>query len=169
MTIEVVEAFRPVAEGRLSLRVEMPDEPLRAYVDRNMWTTIVTNLVNNALKFTPDGEVKVSLSSEDNLSVLTVADTGIGIPRDEQVDIFERFNRGTSGDQQPGSGHRPRAGGRHVVGPRWDRRGRERVGRGQPVRRTAAALQRIAGGPGALTMPQHRTASRTLPGIDRGC
>jgi signal transduction histidine kinase/DNA-binding response OmpR family regulator len=104
VTTEVVEAFRPVAEGQLSLRVEISDEPLRAYVDRNMWTTIVTNLVSNALKFTPDGEVKVSLSSEDNLAVLTVADTGIGIPREEQIDIFERFNRGTSGDQQPGSG-----------------------------------------------------------------
>ena len=103
-TLDVVEGFRPTAEGRLNLRVDMPTDPLRAYVDRTMWTTIVGNLVNNALKFTPDGEVAVILSGDDSQVVLTVADTGIGIPHDKQTAIFERFNRGTAGDQHPGSG-----------------------------------------------------------------
>ena len=44
------------------------------------------------------------LSGDDSHVVLTVADTGIGIPHDEQTAIFERFNRGTAGDQHPGSG-----------------------------------------------------------------
>ena len=52
VTADVVEGYRPATEGRLNLRVDMPTEPLRAYVDRTMWTTIVTNLVNNAVKFT---------------------------------------------------------------------------------------------------------------------
>ncbi len=103
-TLDVVEGFRPTAEGRLNLRVDMPTDPLRAYVDRTMWTTIVGNLVNNALKFTPDGEVAVILSGDDSHVLLTVADTGIGIPHDKQTAIFERFNRGTAGDQHPGSG-----------------------------------------------------------------
>ena len=104
VTADVVEGYRPVTEGRLNLRVEMPNEPLRAYVDRTMWTTIVTNLVNNAVKFTREGEVAVSLSGDDSQVVLTVADTGIGIPQDEQAHIFERFHRVGNGDQQPGSG-----------------------------------------------------------------
>jgi signal transduction histidine kinase/DNA-binding response OmpR family regulator len=104
VTADVVEGFRPATEGRLTLSIEMPDEPLRAYVDRTMWTTIVSNLVNNALKFTPDGEVAVNLSGNENHVILTVADTGVGIPRDEQKDIFERFHRGASADHQPGSG-----------------------------------------------------------------
>ena len=79
--------------GRLNLRVDLPTEPLRAYVDRTMWTTIVNNLVNNAVKFTPDGEVAVSLSGDDSEVVLTVTDTGVGIPQDEQAQIFERFHR----------------------------------------------------------------------------
>ena len=103
-TLDVVEGFRPTAEGRLNLRVDMPTDPLRAYVDRTMWTTIVGNLVNNALKFTADGEVAVILSGDDSHVLLTVADTGIGIPHDKQTAIFERFNRGTAGDQHPGSG-----------------------------------------------------------------
>jgi DNA-binding response OmpR family regulator/nitrogen-specific signal transduction histidine kinase len=104
VTADVVEGFRPVTEGRLNLRAEIPAEPLRAYVDRTMWTTIVSNLVNNALKFTREGEVTVNLSANESQVVLTVADTGVGIPRDEQTHIFERFHRGASADQHPGSG-----------------------------------------------------------------
>jgi signal transduction histidine kinase/DNA-binding response OmpR family regulator len=104
VTADIVEGFRPVTEERQELRVEIPAEPLRAYVDRTMWTTIVSNLVNNALKFTREGEVAVSLSADDTQVGLTVADTGVGIPLDEQAHIFERFHRGTSADQQPGSG-----------------------------------------------------------------
>lgn len=104
VTVDVVEGYRSAIEGRLNLRVDVPGEPLRAYVDRTMWTTIVANLVNNAVKFTPEGEVTVSLSGDDSQVILTVADTGIGIPQDEQAHIFERFHRVSHVDQQPGSG-----------------------------------------------------------------
>jgi signal transduction histidine kinase/DNA-binding response OmpR family regulator len=103
VTADMVEGFRPTVEDRLNLRLDMPTEPLRAYVDRTMWTTIVSNLVNNALKYTPAGEVSVKLSGDQSQVVLTVADTGVGIPQDEQRRIFERFHR-VPGDQQPGSG-----------------------------------------------------------------
>ena len=104
VTADVVEGYRPATEGRLNLRVDLPPEPLPAYVDRMMWTTIVTNLVNNGVKFTQQGEVAVSLSGDVNQVVLTVADTGVGIPQDEQAQIFERFHRVSNGDHQPGSG-----------------------------------------------------------------
>jgi signal transduction histidine kinase/DNA-binding response OmpR family regulator len=104
VTADVIEEFRLVIEGRLNLRAEIPADPLRAYIDRTMWTTIVSNLVSNALKFTREGEVVVSLSADQSQVVLIVADTGIGIAGDEQVHIFERFHRGTSADQQPGTG-----------------------------------------------------------------
>ncbi|HET9560724.1 MAG TPA: response regulator, partial [Propionibacteriaceae bacterium] len=103
-TAELVESYRPATEGRLNLRIDVPSEPLRAYVDRTMWATIVNNLVNNALKFTPVGEVAVSLSGDDSQVVLTVADTGVGIAREELAQIFERFHRASNVDQQPGSG-----------------------------------------------------------------
>ena len=93
VTAEVVESYRPATEGRLNLRVDVPTEPLRAYVDRTMWTTIVNNLVNNALKFTPEGEVAVSLSGDDSQVVLTVADTGVGIPARSRL----RSSRGSTG------------------------------------------------------------------------
>ncbi len=104
VTADLVEVCKPAMEGRLHLRIDVPAEPLRAYVDRIMWTTIVNNLVNNALKFTPAGEVAVSLGGDDSQVVLTVTDTGVGIARDEQAQIFQRFHRASNSDQQPGSG-----------------------------------------------------------------
>jgi signal transduction histidine kinase/DNA-binding response OmpR family regulator len=103
VTAEVVEGFRPTVEDQLELRLDVPAEPLRAYVDRTMWTTVVSNLVSNALKYTPEGEVSVVLNGDDSQVVLSVADTGVGIPQHEQPHIFERFHR-VRGDQQPGSG-----------------------------------------------------------------
>jgi len=103
VTAEVVEGFRPTVEDQLELRLDVPPEPLRAYVDRTMWTTIVSNLVNNALKYTPAGEVAVTLRGDDSQVMLSVDDTGVGIPQEEQSHIFERFHR-VLGDQQPGSG-----------------------------------------------------------------
>jgi signal transduction histidine kinase/DNA-binding response OmpR family regulator len=104
VTADLVEGYRPAVEGRLNLDLDVPTEPLTAYVDRIMWTTIVNNLVNNALKFTAVGEVAVSLSGDDSQVVLTVSDTGVGIARDEQAQIFQRFHRASNSDQQPGSG-----------------------------------------------------------------
>jgi signal transduction histidine kinase/DNA-binding response OmpR family regulator len=104
VTADVVEGYRSAAEGRLSLRLDVPAEPLRAYVDRIMWTTVVTNLVNNAVKFTHEGVVAVSLSGNERQVTLTVSDTGVGIPPEEQAHIFERFHRGGSSDQRPGWG-----------------------------------------------------------------
>lgn len=103
VTADVVGGFSSVAEDRLNLRLDLPAEPLRAYVDRTMWTTILSNLINNALKYTSEGEISVRLRGDDSQVVLTVADTGVGIPADEQPRIFERFHR-VPGDQQPGSG-----------------------------------------------------------------
>ena len=104
VTAELAESYRPAIDGRLNLRVDVPTEPLRAYVDRMMWTTIVNNLVDNALKFTPEGEIAVSLSGDDSQVVLTVTDTGVGIAREEQAQIFQRFHRAANGDPRPGSG-----------------------------------------------------------------
>ena len=104
VTADLVESYRPATEGRLDLRVDLPTEPLRAYLDRTMWTTIVNNLVDNALKFTPRGEVAVSLSGDDSQVVLTVTDTGVGIAPEEQAQIFQRFHRAANGGHHPGAG-----------------------------------------------------------------
>ena len=66
------------------------DEP--AWIDRDMWEKIVSNLLSNALKFTLTGRIRLQLRAAD-LIRLDVEDTGSGIPAEELPRLFERFHR----------------------------------------------------------------------------
>ena len=86
-------------------RLPAAREPV--YVDRDMWEKIVLNLVSNAFKFTLDGRDScVAAGSEAASIVLTVADTGVGIPEGELPHVFERFHRveGIQGRTHEGTG-----------------------------------------------------------------
>ena len=65
------------------------------YVDPDMWERIVLNLVSNAFKYTLTGGITVALDAapDDQAAILTVTDTGIGIPEAELPHIFDRFHR----------------------------------------------------------------------------
>src|SRR5690606_12489 len=64
------------------------------------------NLISNALKFTFEGEIVVALREENECAVLSVRDTGVGIPSAELPHVFERFRRvdGSRGRTYEGSG-----------------------------------------------------------------
>lgn len=98
----------PSAErGAVVLEVDLPGEPAPFLGDRDMLERVVINLVSNAVKFTPEGgRVDVSLAVDGADVVITVADTGIGIPKQEQERLFSRFFRSTFAQQRaiPGSG-----------------------------------------------------------------
>ena len=79
---------------RVDLHATMPDRPVTIEGDSEAMRELVDNLVSNAIKYTPSGgRVDVRLSAENGSAVLEVADTGIGIPPEEQSRVFERFYR----------------------------------------------------------------------------
>ena len=97
-TSELASVFRSAVErAGLSLIVECPALPQPIYIDRNMWEKIVFNLLSNALKFTPQGEIEIKLietkGSGAGSVCLSVGDTGVGIPEAELPRVFERFHR----------------------------------------------------------------------------
>ena len=93
-TREVAGAFRSAIESAgLQFHVDCQPigEPVR--VDRSMWEKIVFNLLSNALKFTFDGHIRLSLAALDGTARLAVSDSGIGIAAEELPHVFERFHR----------------------------------------------------------------------------
>ena len=105
LTAQTCSMFRAAAEhAGLDFTVEIPDAPMTVAVDRSMWSTIVTNLVSNAIKYTTRGSIQISLTATDADAVLTVADTGGGIDADEQPLVFNRFYRATDAEGGAGIG-----------------------------------------------------------------
>ena len=96
LAAESVQAAEPGAEGQ-GVGLVLAVEPVRVEGDRLRLGQLLDNLVSNAVKFTPDGgTVTVSLGTRGGEAVLEIADTGIGIPADEQDRLFERFYRAST-------------------------------------------------------------------------
>ncbi|QFZ19479.1 SpoIIE family protein phosphatase [Saccharothrix syringae] len=93
-TTELASVFRSAVErAGLAFEVDCAPLPGPVHVDREMWEKVVLNLLSNALKFTFDGSVRVVLRADGDSAVVTVADTGIGVPEQERARLFERFHR----------------------------------------------------------------------------
>jgi two-component system sensor histidine kinase/response regulator len=95
---ETMESLRPLAAQKgLALTVELPSEPVVIVSDRRALTQIVINLVNNAIKFTEQGTVRVSLAqrmtADEVVTELSVADSGAGIRPEDQPKLFQAFSQ----------------------------------------------------------------------------
>ncbi len=94
VTTELASVFRSAVErAGLAFEVDCSPLPEPVYLDRGMWEKVVLNLLSNALKFTFDGSVRITVRAEDGQAVVTVADTGIGVAEQEMPRLFERFHR----------------------------------------------------------------------------
>ncbi|MYT82446.1 PAS domain S-box-containing protein [Streptomyces sp. MnatMP-M77] len=94
VTSELASVFRSAIDrAGLGFTVDCPplDEPV--YIDRSMWEKVVLNLLSNALKFTFDGSIAVTVRAASGWALVTVKDTGIGVPVQEMPRLFERFHR----------------------------------------------------------------------------
>jgi len=92
---DTLRDLAPIAENReIRLESTIPDDPVLIHGDRESLRQLVGNLVDNALKYTPErGTVTVQLSCDPGKARLEVADTGIGMSAGDQERVFERFYR----------------------------------------------------------------------------
>ncbi|WP_052629458.1 response regulator [Pseudoxanthomonas suwonensis] len=107
LTAELASSFKEATQrAGLALDVDVAGLREPVHVDRSQWEKIVLNLLSNAFKFTFEGAIGVTLEAVDGRARLTVSDTGIGIPTQEQPRLFERFHRvqGAQGRSHEGSG-----------------------------------------------------------------
>jgi len=90
-----IETLDPLREGRaVNLTLEIEDHLPVLYTDRTKLQQILTNLVSNAIKFTPEGEIKISAKTEGNSQVrIAVSDTGVGINASDLPRLFEEFQQ----------------------------------------------------------------------------
>ncbi|HUH08681.1 MAG TPA: ATP-binding protein [Egibacteraceae bacterium] len=98
VSVSVAEAISALRQtvGNRTLTLVTPDEPLSWVADPDAVVRIVTNLVGNAVKYTPaETTITVTLAGEADGVVLTVDDEGPGIPEEDRESIFEKFGRGT--------------------------------------------------------------------------
>jgi two-component system sensor histidine kinase GlrK len=94
---DIIVLFRAIA-GKKTISLEASIEPgiPLSYLDRDRLSQVLTNIVSNALKFTPDGGkiiVKAKEVPESDFIEISVTDTGMGIPADQLDKVFDRFHQ----------------------------------------------------------------------------
>ena len=95
--MEALERMRPVAQQRGVKLTFAGNGPMRLAADPADLELVWSNLLENAIRFSPDGEtVSLKLNSSGGFGYIEVADSGPGIPAEELTQIFERFHRGDS-------------------------------------------------------------------------
>jgi len=103
---EVSEQLASRAEqAERSFTMNLPHEVINVLGNETQLRQIMINLLENALKFTPrNGSIRVGLEQTEHEARLTISDTGIGIPPEDQIHLFERFHRGRNASDYAGNG-----------------------------------------------------------------
>jgi signal transduction histidine kinase len=99
---ELVEAMRPAAVARsIQLDYHAPDDLPRARCDRQRLAQVLSNVVDNAVKFTPDGgRIHIDVRPDGAELCFEVIDSGVGIPAEDLPHLFDRYWKGTTGRRE---------------------------------------------------------------------
>lgn len=102
---DLVEEQQEIASDRHELIFQIAGNTKGFWGDRGLLRQIFVNLMSNAIKYSPDGgNVEVHLIGEDSQVIFHVQDEGIGIPIEDQVNLFQSFSRGSNVDTISGTG-----------------------------------------------------------------
>ena len=99
------DIMQPEAERKgVELKMELPDHPITISADKMSVQRVISNLVENALKFTERGNVTLTLKESEKLIEFSVSDSGCGISEENLPRVFDRFFRGDASRKYPGNG-----------------------------------------------------------------
>ena len=103
---EVISALHPLAEKKSHVLLQQAEPDLHVHADAMRFKQVLTNLIGNAIKFTPEGgRIELVARQVDNQVRIEVRDNGLGIPPEQQQRIFEAFVRLTqTGSATEGTG-----------------------------------------------------------------
>jgi signal transduction histidine kinase len=94
MARSVVAAFAAQTDERFEFELRFPDDLPLVHADHERVRMVLTNLVSNAVKYSPEGgRIRIGGRAERNLVLAYVDDQGVGIAPEEQARIFDRFYR----------------------------------------------------------------------------
>ena len=95
---EQVTLFKLAAESKgLSIFYKPCCEKLEVFINEEMFVSIISNLLNNAIKFTDKGSITLTVKLVEDKAMISIIDTGIGVPADKQEIIFEPFRQASEG------------------------------------------------------------------------
>lgn len=91
---EMYRVMQPLAQAKaVHFNLQLDTGPVSAQFDRDSITQVLTNLLNNAFKFTENGEVIVSVLHDNNFVQIAVEDTGLGIKKEDIPKLFHAFEQ----------------------------------------------------------------------------
>ncbi len=99
---DVYEKYHQLAENKkIGIKLDIEENLPLVFADISLVERVIQNLMDNSLKFTPQGgEVTIELRSDKNNVIVSIQDNGPGIPKEEQSFIFERFKKASKGKEQ---------------------------------------------------------------------
>jgi two-component system, OmpR family, sensor kinase len=102
---EAAQATRDANNGKVSIECDLPKGEVEATFDRDRAFQVASILLDNAVRYTPEGgNVTVGVREDGDRVALEVSDTGVGIPEDQLPLIFERFHRADPSRSEGGAG-----------------------------------------------------------------
>ncbi|MCF7807129.1 MAG: response regulator [Candidatus Marinimicrobia bacterium] len=95
---DLKSTFSSIAEEKqIDLQIEIPDEPIWIAADEYCTSQALSNILDNAIKYTNEGHVKVRFSVVDKTTEVTIEDTGIGMSKEYQDEMFNAFSQESTG------------------------------------------------------------------------
>ncbi len=91
----IYQTYQVLMPANVALRINIPEEDIPIVTDKNRLTQVITNFMNNSIKFTKEGYIMIGYEyqKEQEQIHIFVEDTGIGIPKEKQEAIFDRFTK----------------------------------------------------------------------------